>query len=354
VWAVDTARALRIGVREGPAAYELFDVVGSTRLSDGRLVVANGGAGEIRYYDATGRHLRTSGGRGGGPGEFRRLRKIFRHTADSLLASDRSAERLSLFDPTGAFVRTVPVDSVGYPDLPLDAWLEGPFWIATGAVRVSAARVRRVLRRLSRPDGSPAFRLALPATDGTVWIGERLPVGDEPSRWLVLDSAGTLMADVALPPRFDLHEAGGDYVLGRWRDADDVNFVHRYPLVKSGMSGRGAGPPPGWLRAARPWSAEPVKPDAQAALHELLRNLVAAQEAWFADHNTYGADARALRLERPPDVAIAIISASRTGWIGAATHATTAVVCGMSVGGDTPIGWPEGGVVCGSGARGGP
>jgi len=352
-WMPDTSRAVRIGVREGAPEYELFDATGSTRLGDGRIVVANAGAREIRYYDPGGRYLRTSGRRGGGPGEFRYLRKIYHHTADSLLAADWSAERVSLFDPAGGFVHTVSVQSVGMPAVPLDAWLEGPFWIASGAWRVPAAPVRRAVRRLPRPDGAPAFRFVLPGADGTLWIGERLPIGDDAPRWIVVDSAGRAIATLDLPPHFELHEAGTDYVLGRWRDADDVNFIHLYPLNKGPAPDRAAARLPGWLEAPRPWTEEAVSPEARTALSDLLRSLVVAQETYFADHNSYGGDVRRLKIELPPEVAVMIISAGRTGWLGAATHRDGSSVCGMAVGGDTPIGWPEGEVVCGAEARGG-
>jgi hypothetical protein len=352
-WTPDTSRAVRIGVHEGAPEYELFDATGSTRLGDGRIVVANAGAREIRYYDARGRYLRTSGRQGGGPGEFRYLRKIYRHTADSLLAADWSVERLSLFDPSGEFVRTVPAPSVGGPALPLDIRLEGPFWVATGAWRVPTDGVRRALRRLPRPDGTPAFRFVLPAADGTLWIAERLAIGDDVPRWIVIDSAGRPVATVDLPPRFELYEAGGDYLLGRWRDEDDVNFIHYYPLVKTASAGPDGARLPAWLRASHPWTEEPVTPEVRAALRGLLRNLVVAQETWFAEHGSYGGDVRLLKLELPPEVAVTIISAGRTGWLGAATHRDGSYVCGMAVGGETPTGWNEGDVVCGSEVRGG-
>ena len=39
---------------------------------NGRLVVTNGGSADVRYYAADGAHLRTTGRRGQGPGEFQR------------------------------------------------------------------------------------------------------------------------------------------------------------------------------------------------------------------------------------------------------------------------------------------
>ncbi len=55
---------------------QLFRVVGALRLSDDRIVVANGGTNEIRFYGPGGAFLSASGGEGEGPGEFRRLSAV--------------------------------------------------------------------------------------------------------------------------------------------------------------------------------------------------------------------------------------------------------------------------------------
>ncbi|MCH7716498.1 MAG: hypothetical protein IH876_10235 [Gemmatimonadetes bacterium] len=49
---------------------QLFRVSGTLRLSDGRIVVANSGTHELRFYDAEETYLSSLGGEGGGPGEF--------------------------------------------------------------------------------------------------------------------------------------------------------------------------------------------------------------------------------------------------------------------------------------------
>jgi hypothetical protein len=79
-------------------------VEGAFRLSDGRIVVANTGTRELRYYDAQGSHLASVGRDGEGPGEFRWIGPIFRLPGDSILAHDSNLDRISLFDPDGRFV----------------------------------------------------------------------------------------------------------------------------------------------------------------------------------------------------------------------------------------------------------
>lgn len=50
----------------------LFQVVGAA-LIDGQVIVANGGTHRIHVYEPNGTLVRTAGGPGGGPGEFRRM-----------------------------------------------------------------------------------------------------------------------------------------------------------------------------------------------------------------------------------------------------------------------------------------
>src|SRR5690606_9081879 len=59
--------ALAIGAADGEAQYMLHRVVGASRFEDGSIVVVNGGTAELRFYDSTGRHLHSRGGKGGGP-----------------------------------------------------------------------------------------------------------------------------------------------------------------------------------------------------------------------------------------------------------------------------------------------
>lgn len=102
--AVGVAPSLEIGELDGDAAY-LFDrVLGATRLDDGRVVVANGATNELRFYDADGRHLLTTGGTGGGPAEFEYMLELLRCGADSLYALDTGGT-MKVFTSSGDVVR---------------------------------------------------------------------------------------------------------------------------------------------------------------------------------------------------------------------------------------------------------
>lgn len=121
-WTVADAPTLDLGDPEQP----LLGVPAVVRLSDGRIVVANGSTQTILFFDAAGTLLTTVGGRGVDPGQFHGLGWIGRATGDSVVAYDFIARRLAVFDAKGKFVRTadlkpaeptVPAEPLAtYPD----------------------------------------------------------------------------------------------------------------------------------------------------------------------------------------------------------------------------------------------
>lgn len=103
-WRLARQPKVRIGVAEGDPDYEMADVIDAVRLADGRIVVADRGSAELRFYDSHGRFLRSAGSRGDGPGQFRELGWLTVNR-DSLWACDLSLSRVSVFDSAGRFVR---------------------------------------------------------------------------------------------------------------------------------------------------------------------------------------------------------------------------------------------------------
>jgi hypothetical protein len=82
---------------------QLFGVSSATRLSDGRIVVAEGASGRLRFYDANGSHIMDVGRRGSGPGEFRYVGQIVKLPGDTILALN-SAQAILRFDPQGEYL----------------------------------------------------------------------------------------------------------------------------------------------------------------------------------------------------------------------------------------------------------
>ena len=69
------------------------------RLRNGTIVVPNEGTKNLRFFDGSGRYLRTVGRDGSGPGEFRSVQTTLRKAGDSILVWDWSQRRLTLLAP---------------------------------------------------------------------------------------------------------------------------------------------------------------------------------------------------------------------------------------------------------------
>jgi hypothetical protein len=117
-WRLSAEPILQIGEAEGAAPYLLSGVNSAIRRRDGSIVLANSGSQEIRFYGSDGRHVRSAGREGGGPGEFEQLSWVSPLPGDTLVTYDFSARRLSYFSGEGAFVRSTSLDAAATPDQP--------------------------------------------------------------------------------------------------------------------------------------------------------------------------------------------------------------------------------------------
>jgi hypothetical protein len=113
-WRLDSVPQVRIGEADGAPEHALSNVVGAARLSDGRIVVANRETNDLRYYDAQGKHVRTAGRKGDGPGEFRFMDAIGT-AGDTVLVWDAFARRVSRFDGRGDFAGSTPLAALDLP-----------------------------------------------------------------------------------------------------------------------------------------------------------------------------------------------------------------------------------------------
>ena len=96
----------------GESSAELFRIRTVVFQSNGGIVVANGGSHELILFDPARRLQTRTGGEGGGPGEFRQLTFLSVGAADSLFAYDAREHRLSVFDPSGVYVRSVTLQGL--------------------------------------------------------------------------------------------------------------------------------------------------------------------------------------------------------------------------------------------------
>lgn len=344
VWTLSTEPLVDIGVVEGDPDQELFAATSSVRLRDGRIVVANTGSNELRFYEAGGRFVRAVGRRGRGPGEFRGLRRVYQFTPGTLLALDGTG-RVSMFDTAGVFLGVSPIDSVSQEEqFPADVWLFRRYWIEGGLLAETRTRVRNALRALPLPDGSPAYRYVSVDDAGHAWIREFPVEAALAGRWTVVDPGGRVVAVVETPRSFEPHHIGEEFVLGRWRDESDVNFIRFYALERST---RTAHPPP-WVRSRDDGGApaEAERARLLEALRASLRAVVNAQERYYAEHRTYAMSRFDLEWDELSGVAFDLVTSSGFGWNAVAAHRDLDVICGMGIGLPTPPGWVEGSPSC--------
>ncbi len=104
---IDPEPSLRIG-REGEGPSQFGRLTGGVFLADGQIAVMDALAKEVRVFDSAGRHLRTFGGDGDGPGEFRRIAGLFRYPGDSLAAFDQGLYRTTIFSRSPGLLRSIP------------------------------------------------------------------------------------------------------------------------------------------------------------------------------------------------------------------------------------------------------
>ncbi len=85
-----------------------------------------------------------------------------------------------------------------------------------------------------------------------------------------------------------------------------------------------------------------------AGMKSDLRNLVTAQEAYFADNVTYASAVGNLNYNVSAGNAVTVTSASGTGWAATSSNNATTKTCGIFVGSATPpvSGQPEGSPAC--------
>lgn len=107
-----TEEILSIGAVDGAPAVNFGGISDVHELADGRIVVADCQAGELRFFDEGGAHLASVGALGQGPGEFGSLDAVFPARADSIAVYDRAQRRLSVFTPQGVFSRSFGVAGV--------------------------------------------------------------------------------------------------------------------------------------------------------------------------------------------------------------------------------------------------
>lgn len=164
IWRLADEPEVALDNREDDPMFQFFRVVDALSLPGGELAVANGGTSEIRIFDAQGLYVRTVGGEGEGPGEFRSLSWIELREPDSLLTADARLRRITVFDANGLYARSMttvgasqsPERTAMSPPEPIGLFRDGSFLTTSSDRPAIVAGPVRLVVSLERftPDGT--------------------------------------------------------------------------------------------------------------------------------------------------------------------------------------------------------
>jgi hypothetical protein len=177
---------LDIGGEAAGPGQDLYRVSGALRLGDGRVVVANGGTPELRFFDAAGNLLSTAGRRGEGPGEFQAIGWLSAGAADTLFVFDHRAFRMTLLGPDGAFLRDFVVGGAATAAVPFGRFADGA-WAARLFLTLTP---NEIAQGLHRPD-LVAVRL-----DGQGNVTDTIGRFPGVERWIRVAGAGGQITSV--------------------------------------------------------------------------------------------------------------------------------------------------------------
>jgi len=352
VWTLSDDPLVEIGVRDGEAPYELHQAWGSVRLDDGRIVVANAGIQELRYFDGDGSYLFSVGENGDGPGEFRNPTRIRKAGGDSLLVWDPVLSRASYFNADGEFLGSLQVRRDPTVVFRLDEWLFQEFFVDSPVPYNAREPIRQVARAIPPPDSTVEVAFLKVTRQGRIWVSDSRPPSDSALTWIIYDLDGQPVARAKTPPGFDPHEIGPDYVIGLFMDELEVNYIRLYALEKPVGSQPGPGLDPS------PPATEPLPRKARTAeenevlapVKSLMKNLASLEEIHFATNHDYTADVNELfswaGVKIPGGISVTLLFAHRLGWAATVTDIETGAYCAMAYGRRAPMGWPRGKIIC--------
>lgn len=211
-WRIGSEPSVSIGRRGGEEPYLLYRAGDATILSDGRILVADGGSGELRFFDSTGSHLASRGGQGEGPGEFLQLRSLEPWPGDSIVAWFGPRQNVSVFDSGGNYARTIEIND------PSDPW----------AWRLASTSVRGSILAVLLLEYADTLVMELRDGEG----GLRTSLGAHPS-WqpAVLVDEGT-EREMQHVPTFTRGP-----VWGVWGDLAAIGVTSRYEIKAYGADG---------------------------------------------------------------------------------------------------------------------
>lgn len=263
-WRVGRTPRVTIGTADGEGPDALHQITGLLRLADGRIVVANAGSSELRFFGADGTFEMASGRAGSGPGEFQRLAGIVLGAADTILATDAGRRRVAVVAPDGVVARELQLLVDGAPGQLFGVFRDGALLAQRAIVDPRAAAAGELQR-------STVVVAAVDADGASSRLLGTFP-GDER---MVRVTEGVI--EVISPPftRRTLLVSDGEQLIVATQDAGELRVHDRngqlVRLVRTGVPPQPLTPAMAEALIARRVSAAP--PSVQAAVRAGLENV---------------------------------------------------------------------------------
>lgn len=334
-WAVDSNPRRSVGDADGGDSATFVRITDARVLPSGALVVADGGASQVHFFDAAGARLAKIGREGRGPGEFAGSITLAARDSQSVSIWDPALMRWSVASPTSAAPTTSSSDtSVTSAKTGDAAWVHAGILVRSEHGFVPAWAPAR-LKTLA--DSGSRARVAFVDESGLLWVHR-----DTGRREWVAYSGGDAESSVALgyvvvPAGLRVFQFTERTVLGVRTDSAGYESVLELEFARPRLS----------ASISQVATLPALDSAARSELMVAMRNAVVAQEMHYAEHSSYTTRADSLNVEMPPATRLAIISADARGWSGVGVQAATGFSCGMFVGVSPPRGWGEGKTLCG-------
>lgn len=166
VWGADARLepVLRIGELEGSDEYVFGNIGGVAMTPDGDLYVLDAQVPAVRVYDGAGRHARSFGSRGGGPGELARPTGLALLPDGRVLVSDPANGRANVYSGDGEPVDSWRISGGFMTSNQVQTTVSGEAYVLGMVSEPMVMPIRSGLLRVG-PEGTPADTIHAPSWD---------------------------------------------------------------------------------------------------------------------------------------------------------------------------------------------